>query len=128
MHDHEHHEELIEDLMKEYGELLESSAQAIYIYLDDSYKVCNEKFAKLLGYKTPEDWAKTEEGFTQAFVSEKSQSLLVNSYSEAMELGKGANIEITWKKKDGKEVETEVILVPIVHSGHLFALHFVTEK
>lgn len=128
MHDHEHHEDLIKSLMDEYGELLENSEQAIYIYLDDQYKVCNQKFAKMLGYKSASDWAKVQESFTDAFVAEKSQATLVTTYSEAMELGKAAKVDITWKQANGKQVDSEVILTPIVHSGHLFALHFVTKK
>jgi hypothetical protein len=32
-------------------QVLDKSGQAIYLYLDDSHKVCNKKFADMLGYK-----------------------------------------------------------------------------
>lgn len=125
MDKHIHHGELIESVSREYGDLLKNSEQGIYIYLDDIHKVCNEKFAKLLGYESADAWARIEESFPQAFVDEPSQETLVGAYQEAMEGGVGSTNKIVWKKKDGKTVETTVILVPIVHKGHLLALHFV---
>ena len=37
------HEELIAGISKQMKSILDSSQQAIYIYLDDIHKVCNEK-------------------------------------------------------------------------------------
>lgn len=122
----EHHGNLIEEISKEYKEILENSDQAVYIYLDDEHKVCNEKFASLLGYESPEKWAEVKENFPSAFVAEESQETLVNTYIDAMEKYTAAKIKVSWKKKTGDVVETEVILVPVSHSGHTFALHFVS--
>ena len=127
MDEHEHHEELIEGLYKQLKPILDSSDQAIYVYLDDIHKICNEKFATLLGYASPEEWAKVTESFPSAFVDEKSQELLVATYQKGIEKKVGSSIDITWQKKDGGKVETRVILVPIAHNGHLFALHFVSK-
>lgn len=125
MDEHGDHDELMTAIAEEYSELLDGSEQAIYIYLDDENKICNEKFSKLLGYDSPDEWASTNESFTEAFVADKSQEKLVKTYQKAMEEGAGSKIDITWKKKNNTEVETEIILVPIVFEGHLFALHFV---
>lgn len=124
MHDH-NHDDLIPSVEEEYQELLENSEQAIYIYLDDENKVCNKKFATLLGYKSPKEWADITESFPQVFVDEHSQETLVNAYQDAMEKGVASTNEIVWKKKDGSTVKTNVILAPIIFDGHLFALHFV---
>lgn len=128
MDDHEHHEDLIKGISEEYSELLKGSEQAMYIFLDDNHKVCNEKFSDLLEYSSPDEWAKVEENFPDAFVAEGSQETLVSAFQGAMEAGTGSKINVTWKKKTGGEVDTEVILVPISFEGHLFALHFVTTK
>ena len=37
----QHHEELIAGISKQMRSILDSSEQAIYIYLDDIHKVCN---------------------------------------------------------------------------------------
>jgi len=55
-----HHESLVEGIAKEQKELLEKSEQGIFIYLDDTHKVCNEKFAAILGYSAAKEWAKTD--------------------------------------------------------------------
>jgi len=120
-----HHEELIEGISKQMKVILDSSQQAIYIYLDDIHKVCNEKFSSLLGYRSPEEWAKVEDSFP-AFVEPSSQETLVNAYRQAMEKFIAANIKVTWKKKSGGTVATSVVMVPIAFDDHLFALHFIS--
>ena len=51
-----HHEELVNGVYSQLKQILDSSEQAIYLYLDDTHKVCNKKFATLLGYASPEDY------------------------------------------------------------------------
>lgn len=126
--DNNQHESLIESIAKGYADILEHSKQGVYIYLDDAHKICNKYFAELLGYESPEEWAKVDESFPVAFVATKSQKTLVSSYQDAMENMVGSTNTILWKKKDGTTVNTEVILVPIVYDNHLFALHFVVNK
>ncbi len=128
MSEHEHHEHLIADIGKEYAEILGNSEQGIYIYLDDTHKLCNEKFAKLLGYSSADEWAKSEGSFTDLFVDEQSQQNLVSAYQKAMEKLAGSQIDVNWKKKDGGSVKTEIILVPVSFGGEVFALHFVTSE
>lgn len=124
--DEQHHENLIQEISKEYKDILKNSNQGIYIFLDDNHKVCNQKFASLLGYESPEEWADVKENFPDAFVASESQETLVNTYQEAMEQDRGSKIQVSWKKKNGDTINTEVILVPVSHQGHLFALHFVS--
>jgi PAS domain S-box-containing protein len=126
MDEHRHHEDLIQAITKEYRNILENSGQGIYIYLDDSHKVCNKKFASLLGYGTPAEWSRIQDNFLETIVASKSQETLANTYQKAMGQFVGSTIKVTWKKKSGSTVETTVVLVPISHAGHLFALHFVS--
>jgi len=94
--------------------------------MDDTLKVCNEKFATLLEYKSSEEWAKIETSFPDAFVADDSQETLISAFQDAMEHMIGSTNTIFWKKKDGGTISTKVILVPSVHENHLFALHFVS--
>jgi hypothetical protein len=107
------------------AELYKTSGQAMYLFLDDHNKSCNTRFAQLLGYATPEAWAAVHTSFPTAFVAPASQELLVETYQAAMNDGVAANVPITWKRKDGKTVETEVILVPFDVDGTRLALHFI---
>ena len=124
----EHHNELMQSVAKEYQNILANSEQGIYIYLDDVSKVCNKKFATLLGYESEEEWAKIEESFPEVFVADESQEALVSSFQDAMEKNVGSTNKIVWKKKDGSTINSTVVLVPISHNGHLFALHFVSSQ
>ncbi len=121
-----HYNQLIQSITKEYQTLLTNSEQAVYIYLDDAHKICNSKFASLLGYESADEWAKIDASFPDVFVAEQSQKTLIASFQDAMQKHVGSTNQISWKKKDGSNVDTTVILVPISHDGHLFALHFVS--
>ena len=125
---HEHHEELIGDLAREYDEILNSSAQGIYAYLDDVHKLCNERFASMLGYGSAAEWAGVRRPFTEAFVAPGSQETLVSAYLDAIEQQLGSRIPVTWRSKSGPSVATDVILVPIAFRGELLALHFIDER
>ena len=126
MNQHSHHESLIQSITKEYHDILANSEQSIYIYLDDMHKVCNKKFATLLGYQSEDEWAKINQSFPDAFVAEESQETLISSFQNALSKNIGSTNTIVWKKKDGSTISTKVILVPIHHNGHLFALHFIS--
>lgn len=126
MAEHAHHDSLIKSIAKEYGAILTNSEQGVYIYLDDSHKVCNNKFATMLGYSSEDEWAKIDTSFPDTFVADESQDALVAAFQETMEKNIGSKDKIVWKKKDGSTVDSTVVVVPISHDGHLFALHFVT--
>ena len=125
MSTHEHHEELVRGLSDQLQEIFETSEQAIYLYLDDIHKACNRKFADLLGYASPAEWAAVTESFPQAFVADTSQPELIEAFQKAIQLKAGSTLSVTWQKKDGQTVDTTVMLVPISFQGHTFALHFI---
>ena len=125
--DQKHHEELVNGLYNQLKQILDSSEQAIYLYLDDTHKVCNKKFASLLGYRSPEEFAKID-NILEANVDKKSQPILVSAYEAAMEKMVASKIDVKIKKNSGSTVDTSIIMVPIAYQGHLFALHFVSES
>ena len=122
-----HHDELVAGISKQMKSILDSSQQAVYIYLDDIHKVCNGKLATLMGYRSPEEWAKVEDSF-MAFVDPSSQEILASAYNQAMEKLIPSTIQVTWNKKSGGTVDTKVVLVPIAYNDHLFALHFISQN
>jgi len=106
--------------------VFESSEQPMYLYLDDTHKACNQKLASLLGYGTPQEWARVEE-FSD-LVAKESAKDLVSAYQDAMDRKIGSTIEVTWRTKSGGTVDTTVILVPVAYKEHLFALHFISPR
>jgi PAS domain-containing protein len=122
------HAASLQTLAADLARLARETPQSMYIYLDEENKWCNARFAKLLGYASPEEWAAVQDSFTSAYVEPKSQSTLVSTYQTAMERGTAAQVEVTWRRKDGALVPSHVILVPIERDGHRMALHYITPK
>ena len=119
------HHDIIAKVRDQLGDIFEESEQSVYVYLDDANKACNKKFATLLGYASPNEWANVKENFPDAFVSPKDRRTLVSTYQKAVNDLVGFTISVSWKKHGG-EVPTTTILVPIVYDGHRMALHYIT--
>ena len=118
-----HHEELIGGITKEFKAILEKSEQSIYIYLDDTHKVCNKKFAELLGFKSPKEWANADAPLSD--VVEEDQQNVINAYMNASEKMVASTIEVRLKNiKTNKIVKTVMTVAPVGHAGHVFTAHF----
>jgi hypothetical protein len=122
----QHHEDLVSGFYNQLKEIFDSSEQAVYLYLDDTHKVCNKKFAKMQGYSTPEEWAKLETPL-KAGVDKASQAAVVSAYRAAVEKLSASKIDVKLKKKNGETFDASIIMVPVAYQGHLFALHYINE-
>ena len=121
-----HHAEVVKGLYEQMKPVFDSSEQPIFLYLDDNRKACNSKFAKMLGFKSPQEWAKMQ-GVLEVSVAEKSRETLMTAYWDAMKKKTASTIQVTWMKKGGGTFDSAVVLVPMFFDGHLFAVHFVTK-
>ena len=123
MDEQQHHRELIKGVSKEQKLILDKSPQAIYLYLDDNHKICNKNFADLLGYKSPNEWAKVDAPL--ADVVEKDQQSVIVAYTRASEELKASKLEIRLKNvKTCKIIKSSMVMVPLMFSGHVFVMHF----
>ena len=120
------HQEAIDWVSEEFRPILDGSPQGVYVYMDDTHKVANARFAKMLGYGTAEELSGLDVPWIDAFVAEESADSLVTGYARAMEERVGSSFAVTWKRRGGGRVRTNVILVPISYRGQDMALHFVT--
>jgi hypothetical protein len=126
MDEQQHHEELVKGIAEEMKPVLDKSGQAIYIYLDDSHKVCNKNFADLLGYKSPKDWADAEAPLSD--VLEKDQQIVINAYMNASEKMVASAVEVSFKNiKTSKIIKTKMIVAPVGYAGHVFTAHFISK-
>jgi hypothetical protein len=121
----EHHEKLVKGLYDQMKPILDKSEQPIFIYLDDNHKACNDKLASMLGVKSAQEWAE-KPGFLDIYVAEKSRETLASAYWKAVEKMSASTIQLTLMKKDGKTMDSTMILVPMLFEGHMFAVHFLT--
>ena len=122
----EHHEHLVKELADQLELVFSNSPQAIYLYLDDAHKICNQKFADMLGYSSIEEWVSNKAPVGD--VSEEDQSKVIQAYGQASEHFKASTIPATIVRKDGTRIKTKVIMVPITYKGEVFVLHFISEE
>jgi hypothetical protein len=126
MDEQQHHEELVKGITEQMKPLLQKSEQAIYIYLDDNHKVCNKKYADLLGYKSPKEWADAEAPLSD--IVEEDQQSVIKAYMNASEKMVASAIEVRAKNVEtGKIVKTRMIIAPVGHAGHVFTAHFLSK-
>jgi hypothetical protein len=126
MAEEKHHSQLIKGISEQLKLILDKSEQAVYIYLDDTHKVCNKKFASLTGYKSVEEWASTDAPL--ADVIESDQKKVVAAYDKASEKLVASSVEITLKNvKTSDLIRTRLIMAPTVFQGQVFVIHFVTK-
>jgi hypothetical protein len=122
----EHHVEAVKGLYEQMKPVFDSSEQPIFLYLDDNHKACNSRFAKMLGFKSPQEWAETP-SVLGVSVAEKSREAMMTAYWGAMNKKAASTTQITWMKKDGGTFDSTVVLVPMFFDGHFFSVHFVTK-
>lgn len=121
------YEKRFETLQRHLANLFDQSEQGMYLYLDDHHMVANATLAKWMGYKSPAEWEKATAVRPIDQVAPKDQEKLATAFQNAMERGMAAETTVSWKKKDGKWLKLDVILVPIDFDGERFALHFIAK-
>ena len=126
MPQNEHHEHLVKELADQLEPVFSKSPQAIYLYLDDIHKTCNQKFADMLGYNSIEEWVSNETAVGD--ISEEDQQKVIQAYGKASEHFKASTIPATIVRKDGTKIKTKVIMVPITYKDEVFVLHFISEE
>jgi hypothetical protein len=124
MADRNHHEEIVGGMAEQLKDILAGSEQAMYLYLDDTHKMCNQKFAKMLGFDSPEEWARVKDPLAES-VAEKSQRAVVEAYQRAMDKSAASALKVTVKHRLGRTFEVDMIMVPVAYQGHKMALHFI---
>jgi hypothetical protein len=126
MAEQEHHAALIAGITEQMEILLKESEEAVYIYLDDSHKVCNKKFADLLGYKSPKAWADTEAPLSD--VLEDDQQKVIDAFTNASEKGIAGSVNVKMKNvKTGGIVKINMIIAPTIFEWHIFTIHFLSK-
>jgi hypothetical protein len=120
----EHHEHLMAEIAEIFQPILSDSPQAIYIYLDDEHKLCNAKFADMLGYKSGDEWVANL--YPVEDLDEKDQKKGIEAYMNASGKLMASSLDAAWTKKDGKKIKTRIIMTPFVYEDEVFVIHFIT--
>lgn len=121
----EHHEHLVKEVEEIFLPILSDSKQAIYIYLDDTHKTCNQNLVDLLGYENIDEWISTESPISD-FV-ESDQENVIEAYGNATEKYEASTVSAAVKTRGGSEIETEIFMMPFSYKGEVFVVHFINE-
>lgn len=123
VHD-EHHEHLIKEISEFFEPILSDSPQAIYIYLDDTHKICNQNFVDMLGYDSIDDWVKSKSPIED--IASIDQNSVIEAYRKASENLEASFLAISLKTQGGSEIEVEIIMTPFTYKGEVFVIHYIT--
>lgn len=125
---HEHQDSnqtLLTGLYTHMKKILDSSGQPVFIYLDDQHKVCNQRFAEFLGYKSPHEWAQTP-GFLELFIDDEAgRNAFMTSYWSALKDMNASSVQLTWRRRDGSRVKSTMVILPMTYEGHILSVHFI---
>ena len=122
------HEELIKHAREDFAEIFTKSPQGVFIYMDDPHWTCNDKLATMLGYDSADELLKTaaKSSLLDALVAPESLERVPAAYFKASDGKTASSVDITWKKKDGSTLKTQVIFAPFSIHGNTMVLHYVT--
>jgi PAS domain S-box-containing protein len=120
------HTDLIRDLTEQFRPVLENSPDGVYLWLDETYKVCNEKLARMFGY-TVEEWSRTEPFLDNFVAPQDRETYAWNYHNHVASLTHPVTFRFHGRRKDGSTFAAETDMIPVSWQGHAVAYHFVRE-
>ncbi|MDQ3832304.1 MAG: PAS domain-containing protein [Actinomycetota bacterium] len=119
-------EDIIRELAEQFRPVMEQSSDGVYLWLDETHKVCNERLAKLFGF-TVEQWSATQP-FLDNFVAEEDRRMFSwNYHNRVAALAFPATFRFRGMRKDGSIFPAETDMIPISYGGEAVAYHFVRQ-
>jgi PAS domain S-box-containing protein len=119
------HEVATKELAEHLRPLFDTSPDGVYVWLDEEHWVCNQRFADLLGYDSPDELNDTP-SFLQRMVHEDDQQHFSwNYWNRVQALAFPTTFRFRGTRKDGSTFQAETDMIPFTYGGHTFAYHFV---
>ncbi len=120
------HEQILREMLEQFGPVFESSPDGVYLYLDDVHKICNDRLAKMFGLTTKE-WSAAP-NFLGDFVVEQDQEMVATNYQRHIAtLTRPVTFRFRGRRKDGSTFTAETEMIPITWRGNPVAYHFMRE-
>jgi PAS domain S-box-containing protein len=118
------HQRWIAEIEAEWAPLFLTCPDAIYVYIDDEHKTCNQAFADLFGFSIDE--FKAMESYLDMCVDEESIELVIHYYTRHFEEEvRPVTFDYTARRRDGSTFLATAFNIPIVHDGQLMLLCFI---
>ena len=125
-HTDEAHEKILRELAVQFGPLFESSPFGVYLYVEDNYKICDERMARMHGM-TVEEWQNTPTFLNDFIVAEDRELYSKNYRHHVAGLKHPVTFRFRGLRKDGSTFTAETDMIPLCWDGHPVAYHFVRE-
>jgi PAS domain S-box-containing protein len=120
------HEHVLSGLLEQLMPVFALSPDGVYLYLDDTHKVCNKRMADMFGM-TIEEWRKVP-NFLEGFVAPQDRELVASNYRDHVTaLSRPVTFRFHALRKDGGTFLAETDMIPVSWNGHPLAYHFVRE-
>jgi PAS domain S-box-containing protein len=119
------HEVATKELAEHLGPLFDASPDGVYVWLDEEHWVCNQRFAELLGYDSPEELNDTPKFLQRMVHEEDQQHFSWNYWNRVQALAFPTTFRFRGTRKDGSAFQAETDMIPFTYGGHTFAYHFV---
>jgi PAS domain S-box-containing protein len=120
------HDTIIDELREQFAPVLDGSPDGVYIWLDETHKICNDRLASLFGYCVDE-WCATSP-FLDSFIAPEDRDRYGATYQRVVKGNDSpSRFAFTGVRKDGSTFAAETDIVPMSHSGQMVAYHFVRE-
>lgn len=122
----EEHEQILREMLEQFGPVFEQSPDGVYLYLDDVHKICNDRLARMFGL-TAKEWGATQT-FLSDFVEPEDQEIVARNYQRHVAgLTRPVRFRFRARRKDGSAFEAETDMIPMSWRGNPVAYHFVRE-
>jgi PAS domain S-box-containing protein len=120
------HEQILREMLEQFGPVFEASPDDVYLYLDDRHKICNDKLARMFGLTGKERSAAPN--FLGDFVAEQDQEKVATNYQRHIATRtRPVSFWCRALRKDGSTFNAETEMIPITWRGNPVAYHFVRE-
>jgi PAS domain S-box-containing protein len=97
----------------------------MYVWLDEEHWVCNQRFADLLGYDSPDELNDTPNFLQRMVHADDQQHFSWNYWNRVQALVSPTTFRFRGIRKDGSTFQAETDMIPLTYGGHTFAYHFV---
>src|SRR5436190_2150385 len=120
------HSDIMQGLQEQFAPLFEESTDGVYLWLDETNAICNEKLARMFGY-TVAEW-QSAVPFLESFVAEDDRKIFSMNYHNCVaRLAHPVTFRFRGLRKDGTTFAAETDMIPLVYQGHPVAYHFVRQ-
>lgn len=117
---------MITELAEQYRPILEHSPDGVYLWLDESNKVCNQRLAQMFGY-TVEEWSSLAPFLDKLVDEDDRWQFSWNYHNRVAALAFPVTFRFRGVRKDGSTFAAETDMIPITWRGHAVAYHFVRQ-